>query len=481
MSATARLRAAVTTAGPSAEAAPGESNLTIPLAAIAIAAFCFAFQETSILTTLTTIERTLPGATTSTVSFLESGYLVVAAVAAPTLGKLGDRNGKKPVLLAAMGMYFLGALGASLTPTFAGLVIFRAVQGVGGAIFALSLAIIRPLAGDRLPVAIGTIVGGFGLGITAGFASSGVITSELGWRWLFGIEGLLIVVAMLLVARLVPETSRPSGVDRDLPGAALLGFGIGSLLLGLTFGPDFGWVSWPVLFLFAVFPILLAAWWVRERRVDQPLLDVAVLTDRKILFPNAAGALAGYAAFSTYLLVPRLAQTPATGPSASYGLGFSLTDIGLLMMSIGVGTLTGSTTGGMLSRRFGGKWPFVAGMAVLAAGPALLATYRPDPYVIGVWLFVTGAGFGTSVGAAGTFVIQAAPEGSTAVSSSFNTLARLVGGGIGTQIGTIILVSGRIGSSKVSYFWTYREAFLVAAAVAAIGAVLASLTGPSRT
>lgn len=121
-------------------------------------------------------------------------------------------------------------------------------------------------------------------------------------------------------------------------------------------------------------------------------------------------------------------------------------------------------------------------MAVLAVGPALLATYRPDPYVIGAWLFVTGGGFGAAVGAEGTFVIQAAPQEATATAAAINTLARLFGGGIGTQIGTVILLSGRIPGLSYSYFWSYRDAFLVAACVAATGAGIGTFvrTGVER-
>jgi MFS family permease len=460
------------------ETLAGTSGVILPVAAVAFAAFAFAFafQETSILPTLTRIEGTLPGATTSTVTFLESGYLVVSAVAAPTLGKLGDREGRKLMMLFSMSMYFAGALGASLTPDFAGLVIFRAVQGVGGAIFALAMALIQPLAGDRLPIAVSGIVAGFGFGITAGFASAGVITADLGWRWLFGIEGVLITVAMLLIVLFVPDRTGRQDVGRDLPGAALLGFGLASLLLALTFGPPWGWTSWPVLFLFAVSPVMLAGWWIRENRTAQPLLDVGLLKSPAILFPNLAGALAGYAAFSTYILVPRFAEVPSGGP-LGYGFGFGLTEVGLLMMPIGVGTLFGSATGGALAGRFGGRWPFAGGMLVLALGPALLAAWRPGPYAVGSWLFVTGLGFGMSVGAANTFVIEAAPPNATAVSTSYNILARLFGGGLGSQIAIIILLAYRVpGYSGVSRQAAFPTAFAIAAAVALGGAFLASLT-----
>ncbi len=450
-----------------------DDSFVVPLVAISIAALCFAFQETSLLPALTAIRGSLPGASTSTTSFLESGYLVVAAVSAPTLGKIGDRRGRKNIILVAMGLYFLGAVGAALTPNFAMLVVFRAVQGAGGAIFAMALAIMRKLAGPKLPIAIGTIVGTFGVGITAGFASAGVITSDLGWRWLFGIEAMLITLGASLIFFFVPDTGERSDVDRDLPGAAMLGFGIGSILLALTFGSEWGWTAWRVLFLFVAGPILLAGWWLRDSRIEQPLLAVQVLKDPNILFPNLAGGLAGYAAFSTYLLVPRLLGTPA---KSGFGFGLSLTQTGIVMMSIGLGTLVGSQLGGQLSQRFGGKWVFTAGMGVLAAGPALLATVRPDLPVVAIWLFLTGMGFGASVGAGGTFVTQAAPEGSTGVATSFNTLSRLVGGGIGSQIATIILLAGRVPHTKLSHESAYVIAFTIAAAVAAGGAFLASLT-----
>lgn len=458
-----------------------DRSLRLAVLVVSVAAFSFAFQETGILPSLTRIRATLPGATTSTVSFLESGYLVVAAISSTALAKIGDRRGKRPVILAAMACYASGAVGAALAPDLAALVVFRALQGVGAAMFALSLATMRAIAGDRLHVAVSGIIGGFGVGITAGFASSGVISAELGWRWIFGIEAMLISIAALLVWRHLPDDGERSDVGRDLPGSALLGGGIGALLLCLTLGPVEGWTSWEVLFIGSSVLPFLALWWIRSLRIPEPLIDVRVLKDRNVLLPNLAVALAGYAAFSTYLVVPRLAVAPTHLPglpSFHAGFGLDLTEVGILMMSIGIGTLVGSVLSGFLAGRFGGKWPFVGGLCALSLGPALLAAERPGLVAVGVWLFLTGYGFGSTNSAAGVLIIEAAPHGQTGVATSINVLARLAVGGIGSQVGTIILILGRYRRSLISHPFDYDLPFVIAAGLALLAAGLVALVSP---
>ena len=465
----------------SRQAHEGGTKLLVPILVVCAAAFSFAFQETGILPSLTRIRATLPGANTSTVSFLESGYLVVSAISSTALAKIGDRRGKRQVILFSMACYAVGAIGAALAPDLVALVVFRALQGVGAAMFALSMAIMRNIAGDRLQLAVSGIIAGFGVGITAGFASSGVISSDLGWRWIFGIEAILISGAAFLIYRYLPDDGERSDVDRDLAGSALLGGGVGALLLCLTLGPVEGWASWEVLFIGSTAPPLLVAWWLRSLRIPEPLIDVRLLRQRSILLPNLATALAGYAAFSTYLVIPRLAVTPSHIPglpSFHAGFGLDLTSVGVLMMSIGIGTLVGSMASGYLASQFGGKWPFAGGLCALSLGPALLAAIRPDLPTIGVWLFLTGCGFGSTNSAAGTLVIEGAPKGQTGIATSINVLSRLAVGGLGGQVGTIILIIGRYPGSHVSHPFNYDLPFVIASGLALVGAALVALGSP---
>lgn len=466
-------------------AAPaGRSGYWRVLALLAFAAASFSYQETSILPALRSIDHSLAGATTSLTAFLESGFLVIAAVAAPTLGKLGDRWGKKRFLVVALLTYLVGALGAGLAPSFAVLVAFRSLQGVAGAIFALAFAITRDIAPERVPVSVGVLVGSFGVGLSAGFGSSGAVTATLGWRWIFFIGAGLIVISTALVARYVPEAGRPADVSSDLPASAILGLGVGALIIGITIGPITGWVSAAPIGLLVGSGVAFAAWVRRERRVPEPMLDVGLLTQRNILLPNIGSALAGYAAFSVFLAVPKIATVRRALPAAlsgkvHYGLALPLTAVGLVMVPIGLGVLTGGPTGGVLGRRYGGKWPFVGGLAMVGAACALLAGLHDQLYPVGAWLFLLGAGFGLSVGAAGTFVTEAAPEGSTGVATAFNSLVRLVGGGVGAQVATIIVISGRYPGTAVSGQWAYVSVFAVAAALGTAGALVSTLV-PGR-
>lgn len=450
------------------------------LALLAFAAVSFAYQETSILEALKSIEASLPGASTSLTTFLESGYLVIGAVAAPTFGKLGDRFGKKRFLVLALFTYFAGALGAGLAPSFIALIVFRAVQGVSAATFALTFAISRDIAPNRVPLSIGVLVGAFGVGISAGFASSGVVTGLLGWRFIFYIEAGLIALAIMLVARYVPEAGRRIDVSADLPGVGLLGLAVAGLILGLTVGPVTGWLTPAPIILLAGSMVAFAAWTWRERRAAQPLLDVSVLTQRNVLLPNVGSAMAGYAAFSVFLAVPKLAVIRGGLPAAlvgtvHYGLSLSLTSVGLLMLPIGLGVLAGGPSGGELGRRYGGKWFFVGGLALIGVGAALLGAFHDQLYLVGALLFLLGVGFGLSVGAAGTFVTEAAPEGTVGVATAFNSVFRLVGGGIGAQVATIVRLAGRFPGTSVSGQWSYVVIFAVAAGLGVGGAFLSTL------
>ncbi|HEX5313967.1 MAG TPA: MFS transporter, partial [Gammaproteobacteria bacterium] len=265
-------------AGGGAGAVPAdESRQPWPrtLAVLGVMAGCFAFQEMAILPALPMIQRQLAGANTTTTALLESGFLIVAAVAAPLLGKLGDCRGKKNMLLATLVVYFAGSLGAGLAPNFIALILFRALQGVGGALMLLSIAISRDeLPAEKLGIGIGWIVGSFGAGACVGLGLSGVITEFLSWRFIFFVECALIAIGGILVLELLPDSRDRCAKPVDYAGVALLGCALASLIMGLTETLSLGW---PVVGLFLLAAVLFTAWIFHEKRTDAPLLDVAVL------------------------------------------------------------------------------------------------------------------------------------------------------------------------------------------------------------
>ena len=113
----------------------------LTLVALLVADITFAFQQTAVIPAFPTIEQDLQAPATWT-AWLLSGYLIVATVATPLLGKLGDQQGKRRLLLIALLLFLTGSVGAAVSPNIGLLIVFRTVQGVGGAVFPLTFAMI---------------------------------------------------------------------------------------------------------------------------------------------------------------------------------------------------------------------------------------------------------------------------------------------------------------------------------------------------
>lgn len=239
-------------------------------------------------------------------------------------------------------------------------------------------------------------------------------------------------------------------------------------------------IGWPVIGLFALAFAFFGGWILRELHTDEPLLNVSVLTRREILLPNLGSGLAGYVAFSTFFLVPRFVQVPLHLPAAvasqlHYGFGAGPVALGLFLLPVGVGMLCAGPTGGILGRKYGGKWPFVAGLALLTIGATLLAFVHGDRVAFVAWLFLVGAGFGLSIGAAGVFITQSVDAGETGVATAFNSLVRLISGGIGAQIAAAIMKSQSVAGSTAPHESAFELAFGICAILALIGTGLALL------
>ncbi|MGH8273284.1 MAG: MFS transporter [Gammaproteobacteria bacterium] len=453
------------------------------IAVVGLMAGCFSFLEMGLLPILPVIQRSLAGAGTTSTALLESGVLIVAAVSAPLLGRLGDVRGKKNMLLATLGLYFIGALGAGFAPDFIALILFRALQGVGGALLLLSIAFARDeVPDDKLSIGIGWIIGAFGAGACLGVSVSGLIAESLSWRYLFFCQCLLLVLGAAVVVAFLPRSPERRDERVDYPGVALLGAALASLIMGLTEVLRLHWIA---LGLFVLAGLLFIAWIFYERRVDHPLLDVKILAHPRVLLPNLGSGLAGYGAFSALFLVPRFAQVPRHLPAQvadqlHYGFNAATADIGLFLLPLGAGLLCAGPFGGVIGRRYGGKGPFVSGLALVAIACALLAFVHANEFEFAVWVFLLGAGFGMSTGAGNVFVAEAVDKRQTAIAIAFNTLMRLIAGGIGAQIAAMLLLSQSVGGGHASRESAFTLAFGVSALLGLVGVVIALLVPTDR-
>ncbi len=252
----------------------------LTLAVLATGALAFALSQTMVAPALPEIQRELD-ATPTTVTWVLTVYLLTASIATPIFGRLGDILGKERILVIVLGIFAVGSLVAALSHSIEVLVLGRAIQGAGGAIFPLAFGIIRdefPRA--RVATGIGLISATFGIGGGAGLVISGLVVDNLSYEWLFWLGFGVVVIALVATHFFVPESPVKTPARIDWAGAVLLSAWLTSLLVGVSYGNDWGWGSARVLGLFVAAAVILALWVGFEARQPEPLVDMRMETVR---------------------------------------------------------------------------------------------------------------------------------------------------------------------------------------------------------
>jgi EmrB/QacA subfamily drug resistance transporter len=460
-------------------------HYNVTLAILTLAGIAFALQQTMVIPALPTLQRDLH-TTTTWVTWVLTVFLLVASVATPVLGKLGDQYGKERLLVISLALFFVGSIGAAAAWNIWALIGWRAVQGAGAAVFPLSYGIIRDeFPREKVGVAIGLVSAVFGIGGGFGIVLSGVIVDHVSWRWLFIVGTVGIGAALVLVQRFIPESPIKTPSRVDYPGAFLLSGGLISMLVALTEGENWGWTSSRILGLAVAAAVFLVVWGVVELRVAEPMVDMRMLARREILFTNITALISGFAMFGTFVLVPNFVEIPH-GLSSSlqdavhYGFHASATKAGLYLLPSSVALLFAGPLAGIIGKRIGFKWPLAAGMLLVSVSAGSLAEWHDRPWQILAAMPVLGVGVGFAFAAMATLITEAVRPTETGVATGMNTVMRTVGGVVGGQVGAALLVAHAIPGTNVPAVDGFTIAFAISAVVALIGAAVAVFITPPR-
>jgi len=466
-----------------AEAERQHYNVT--LAILTVAGSAYALQQTMVIPALPTLQRELH-TTTTWVTWVLTVLLLVASVATPIFGKLGDQYGKERLLVISLALFFVGCVGAAAAWNIWALIFFRAFQGLGAAVFPLSFGIIRDeFPREKVGVGIGLISAVFGVGGGFGIVFSGLIVDHLSWRWLFIFGAIPVAIAAVLVHRFVPESPIKTPSRVDFLGGVLLSAGLICLLLALTEGESWGWTSARIGGLFAAAAVFLALWVGAELRVPEPMVDMRVFVRRQVLFTNICALITGFAMFGTFVLIPNFVEAPrGLGADAArlvnYGFGATATKAGLYLVPSSFALLFAGPAAGLIGRRTGSKWPLAAGMLLSGSSAVMLALWHDEPWQVLVAMPVLGTGVGFAFAAMATLITEAVSPSETGIATGMNTVMRTVGGVIGGEVGAAILTAHLIPGTNVPGVRGYEVAFAIAGAAALIGVGVAVLVTPTR-
>ncbi|MBB2740997.1 UNVERIFIED_ORG: EmrB/QacA subfamily drug resistance transporter [Microbispora rosea subsp. rosea] len=396
--------------------------------------------------------------TADTIQWVTTGFLLAMAVAIPVTGWAERRWGGKRVWMAALVLFVLASVLCAVAWNDAGLIGFRALQGLGaGLIFPLmqTLAVraagghvsSRLMAAVSLPIALGPILGP---------VIGGVILNWLSWRWLFLINVPVIAVGLLLAWRFLPADRPGSSAGRgrlDWIGLVLLAPALTGILLGLSqLSEDGGIGHAGVLVPLLAGVVLLAAFiaWASRPGEREPIVDVRLLRVRSLGSASAVLFTAGAAMYAGMFLLPLYYQQLR---------GDSVLDAGLLMIPQGVGALASRFVIGKLVDRFGARAVTIAGflLAAVATVPFALAGPGTSLWWLGAVLLVRGLGIGAVLIPPMSVAYRDIQPAGIPHATMSTRIVQQVGASFGTAIVAVVLQSllghGATGAFRGAFWW----------------------------
>jgi EmrB/QacA subfamily drug resistance transporter len=450
----------------------GKPGLPI-IGALLTAALAFALAQTLVVPAIPAITEAFV-TTTSSATWVLTGFLLSASVCTPLAGKLGDLFGKARVLTGLLVLFAIGSLVCAAAGSIEVLIGGRIVQGVAAGVFPLAFGIINDeFPPQRRAVAIGLMSAMFGIGGGLGLPLSGLIVDHVDVSWLFSV-GVLALPAAFGVHRLVPASPARERTTVDWAGALLLSVGLVALLLGISKANAWGWDSTAVLACLAGGAAALVVFVRYELRTTDPLVDIRVLGERPVLAVNVAAFLTGVAMFGSFLLIPQFTQTPA---GAGYGFGMSAVSAGLVMLPSSVAMLFAGPLAGALGNRIGFRAVLAIGTAFTIGSFLLLVVAHGSVADFLVSGALIGVGIAFSFAAMANIIVGSVDPGDVGIATGINTIMRTIGGAFGSALVTALLTAETLPGSPLPTEGAYTEAFAFSTAGAAL-ALAAALAIP---
>jgi EmrB/QacA subfamily drug resistance transporter len=377
-----------------------------------------------------------------------TGYALTQTVAMPVIGKLAEQFGQMRVFVICVVIFMLGSLLCGLAPSIYILIACRVMQALGGGgIMPSAVSIIARAFPEQRNRMLGLFTSIFPLGGIIGPNVGGLMLEHTSWRWLFLINvpvGLLVVPLLARQIRAydrrAADASAPSR-RLDLLGAAMFAGAIIALLMALTLlGEDPSIIRTPIFWLAVAASIVLFYVFGRhEARVDQPIIDLRLVTKHPYLVVNVHNFLFGACVWGCFSFVPYYA-------AVQYGM--SPLESGAIMTPRSISSILLGTVTSFLLVRLGYRLPIVAGLAIIALSNVVLgqgwAGFDLGPisvapfFLLAVVVGVCGVGTGLVMPASNNAILDLMPE-RAGVISAMRGMCRSTGGIIGTAVIVVML------------------------------------------
>ena len=380
------------------------------------------------------------GASQSQLLWIINGYTLTLAALLMPVGAIGDRWGRKPVLLTGLVAFAVTNVASAFASDPTMLIALRVAAGVAAAmVMPVTLSVITTsFPREEQAKAIGTWAGFAGAGGIIGLFASAAIVDNATWPWVFALPVALSAVSFVLTVVVVPHSVEHVEAGFDIAGSPLSIVAVGGIVLAFHEGPEQGWTA-PITLAAAGAGLLGAAAFVAvELRRDHPLLDVRIFRIRGLAAGSVNLFVVFAVMFSLFLVLVQYLQ-------AVLGYSALRAATGLLPMAAVMMPL--STVAPTIAERIGFRKTLVTGMLAMAAGLGLFAVMAdPTGGYLSVLpgVLILGAGVGLAMSPSTAAITSSLPEEKQGVASALNDTVREMGGAVGIAlIGSVLNSSYR--------------------------------------
>jgi EmrB/QacA subfamily drug resistance transporter len=378
------------------------------------------------------------GASQGDVLWIINAYTVALAALLLPVGAIGDRFGRKTVLLAGLAVFGIATVGSLMATTTMLMILARVAAGAGAAMI--------------MPVTLSIITSSFppedkakAIGIWAGFAGGGsmiamfvsaFMVDVLTWRWVFVLPLVLISVSAVMTVLHAPNSKEASVHRFDTVGSVLSALAIGGLVLGIHEGPEKGWTAPLTILALCIGIVSVALFVVWERRQAEPLLDISAFRDRGLAAGTVTLLIVFAVMFGVFLVL---------FPYFQAVLGWTALRSAAALLPMMLVMMPMSTIAPKIANHVGRRNTMSSGVALFAFGLALMAlraSVEGGYLSVLPGLIVVGLGMGLTMTPATESITETLPAEKQGVASALNDASRELGGAIGIALLGSVLTAG---------------------------------------
>ena len=381
--------------------------------------------------------------------------ILVGAVTAPVLGRLGDGRHRRPAMIIGLLVVTLGGVVAAMAPGLGMIIVGRAMQGLGLGIMPLAMAAARDhMPRERAHSTIALLSVSMVAGTAIGYPVSGLMEHAFGLAGAYWLGAITSALALICVVLVVPASTARANASLDVPGALLLAAGLVSLLLGIGQANTWGWSSPAIIALLAGAALLLTAWVFQQLRATEPLVNLRLLRHPAVMTANVCAMILGVTMYMFFTAVLDFVQAP---PAAGYGFAATVTVAGLCVVPMSVTSIAVSRMLPWLTTHLGTHNLIPLGSLTIAAAGVFFTFAHDTVWQTMTMMAIIGVGFGLTSAVMPGLIVRAVPDRETGSALGFYQVVRNIGLALGSALAGLIIA----GHTPTGAPWPLESAYTV--------------------